>query len=155
MSTVVSLQLEKQPLTLLVGPDAPEVLQTSNFQLPGMMQVSRFDDGFLVRTGQDEFLLQSASPLLSSLPACWVYQRDDHMLALKGEYWQQVLAYVCHMDLSKVETDDWLMMSVAGVNCWALVTDKGLLLGCDPSVGEYLYHTLADTVQRVNEKFIK
>lgn len=151
----VALQVEQLPLTLLVGSDAPEVLEANGYDLPGLMQLARLPDGFLVRTGKDEFLLQSSKPLNANLASCWVYPREDQTFVLQGEYWREVMAYICHLDLGHVKTDDWLMMSVAGINAWARVLEDGLLLGCDPSLGEYLHHTLNETVNRVNEKFIK
>ncbi|MEJ2141399.1 MAG: hypothetical protein P8Y24_03425 [Gammaproteobacteria bacterium] len=151
----VALQVEQLPLTLLVGCDVPEVLQANGYDLPELMQVARLPDGFLVRTGKDEFLLQSSKPLVANLPSCWTYPRVDQAFVLQGEHWREVMAYICHMDMGQVKTDDWLMMSVAGVNAWARVLEEGLLLGCDPSLGEYLHHTLNETVNRVNEKFIK
>lgn len=149
----VSFQPEQNSLYLLTGPGAPGLLQDKGFSLPEMMQAIRLSEGFLARTGRDEFLLQSESPFTTELPDCWIYSRDDQVYNLQGEYWRAVMAYVCHMDLSRANTDDWLMLSVAGVSVWALVLDDGLRLGCDPSFAEYLQHTLTEVVNRVNEKF--
>lgn len=149
----VSVQVEALPITMLVGSDVPELLQASDYPVPGIMQVARLPGGFIARTGKDEFLLQTEKSFVCEKQACWCYSREDRTFILKGALWREVMAYICHMDLSEVNKDDWLMMSVAGVNTWALVIEEGLLMGCDPSLGEYVASTLNETVQRVNQKF--
>lgn len=151
---MLELSLENRELTLwqVLGPDAPAVMQTADVLIPDVMSAVSDTKGFIARTGVDEFIIQSNELTLPEKKHCWVYRRADCTLALQGEGWREVMAQVCHQDFSDIEKDDWLMLSAAGINIWCLGLSEGLLIGCDPSLGDYFSETLDEIVGEFNEK---
>lgn len=142
------LQLHEHPLPLwlLLGADSPARLTDLGLPLPDVMHTAKLADGFLARTGRDEFLLATEQPPEPVGAQCWRYRRGDRVLALRGPGWRAAMAQVCHMDLGGFGEGDWLFVSAAGISVWCLGLADGLLLGCDPSLGDYLQHTLAEVV---------
>lgn len=142
----VSLQSRVLPLWHLLGPGSPGAVQSAGLPLPEIMQARSLTDGFIARTGQEEFLIAATTPPTADGLCCWCYGRDDRVLALTGPDWRRVMAQVCHADLRGFVPDDWQLLAAAGVNLWCLGIDEGLLLGCDPSLGHYLQQTLTEVV---------
>jgi len=151
---MLELSLEKRELTLwqVLGPDAPVAMEAADVFIPDVMNAVSNAQGFIARTGVDEFIVQINELTLSEQKLCWVYRRADCTLALQGESWREVMAEVCHQDFSDVGKDDWLMLSAAGINIWCMGLSDGLLIGCDPSVGEYFSKTLKEIVGEINDK---
>lgn len=151
--TTLTLETRELSLWQLLGPDAPELLKSNGQFVPEVMQATATEAGFIARPGIDEFLIQTSQPPVTSegLGLCWLYSRADKMLALEGKGWLEVMAQVCHMDLSDIKKDDWVMLAAAGINVWCLGLEDGLLMGCDPSLGGYLSDTLNTIVCEINE----
>jgi len=149
--TDLTLETRKLSLWQLLGPDAPELLKSNSLDLPEVMQATATATGFIARPGFDEFLIQTSQPPVTPEGLCWLYSRADKMLALQGEGWTEVMAQVCHMDLSDIKKDDWVMVTAAGINVWCLGLEDGLLMGCDPSLGGYFSDTLNTIVCEINE----
>jgi hypothetical protein len=148
-----SLNLATHGLTLwqILGPDSPAAVQSAGLPMPDVMQAAALADGFVARTGREEFLIATAIPPRADDGAsCWCYARDDRVLALTGTGWRRVMAQICHLDLRGFGAGDWQMAAAAGVNVWCLGLEDGLLLGCDPSLGHYLQQTLAAVVNDLN-----
>lgn len=143
----VRLQPRAHPLWHLLGPGSPGAVQSAGLPLPEIMQAAALTDGFIARTGREEFLIAATTPPTADGLCCWCYGRDDRVLALTGPDWRRVMAQVCHADLRGFGPDDWQLLAAAGVNLWCLGIDEGLLLGCDPSLGHYLQQTLTEVVR--------
>jgi hypothetical protein len=143
-----ALTLATHPLTLwhLLGPDSLTAVQSAGLPMPDVMQAATLADGFVARTGREEFLIATAIPPRANGESCWCYARDDRVLALTGTDWRRVMAQLCHLDLRGFGAGDWQMAAAAGVNVWCLGLKDGLLLGCDPSLGHYLQQTLTQVV---------
>ncbi len=134
------------PLWLVLGADSPACIRDSGLPLPEVMRTAALANGFLARTGREEFLFATVQPPEPIGAHCWRYRRDDHVLALRGSGWRRVMAQVCHMDLTSFAASDWLFVSAAGISVWLFGLEDGLLIGCDPSLGNYLQHTLSEIV---------
>ena len=149
--TSITLETREVSLWQLLGPDAPELLQSNGQVLPEVMQATATETGFIARLSVDEFLIQTNQTPVISEGLCWLYSRADKMLALQGEGWLEVMAQVCHMDLNDIKKDDWVMVAAAGINVWCLGLEDGLLMGCDPSLGGYFSEILNTIVCEINE----
>lgn len=143
----VNLEARALPLWHILGPESPNAVQSAGLPLPEVMQAATLTDGFIARTGREEFLIATTTPPTANGTTCWCFGRDDRVLALSGPDWRDVMAQVCHMDLRNLGPGDWQMLAAAGVNLWCLGIDQGLLLGCDPSLGHYLQQTLTEVVR--------
>lgn len=145
---IQTLQINEHPLPLwlLLGADSPACVTEGGLPLPEVMRTAALVDGFLARTGREEFLLATERPPEPAGSQCWRYRRGDRVLALQGPDWRRVMGQICHMDLAGFGEGDWLFASVAGVGAWCLGLADGLLIGCDPSLGDYLNHTLTEIV---------
>ena len=148
----VSLESRELPLWQILGPDAPVLIEAENILFPEVMNAISTEQGFIARLGFDDFLIQAEELILSEKMLCWVYPRADRIVALQGEHWREVMAQVCHQDFSNVGKDHWLMVSAAGINIWCLGLSDGLLMGCDPSLGNYFSETLNEIICEINEK---
>ena len=146
------LSLEPRDIGLmhLLGPDAPELLEKAGLPLPPVMAVHMMDDGFIARTGQDEFLLHCPELSTEGQELAWSYARGDRVLALQGDAWREAMAQICHWDFSDFKEGEWQMLAAAGITIWCLGSGNGLLLGCDPSLGDYLQGTLTEIVNDLN-----
>lgn len=144
--SALQLQPHPLPLWLLLGADSADLLRQHGLPVPEPMHSVALADGFVTRTGRAEFLIASDQPPQPAGGLTWRYRRGDRVLALRGPGWRAVMAQVCHMDLSGFGPGDWLYLSAAGISVWCLGLEDGLLLGCDPSLGDYLQHTLTGIV---------
>jgi hypothetical protein len=147
---MLSLEARDIGLTQLLGPAAPELLEKSGLPLPAVMAVHVMDEGFIARTGQDEFLLHGSELSMAGQELAWSYPRGDRVLALQGDAWREAMAQICHWDFSGFSEGEWQMLAAAGITIWCLGSGNGLLLGCDPSLGDYLQETLQEIVSDLN-----
>jgi hypothetical protein len=144
--------LETRELTLwqLLGPGAPAALEDSGYVLPRVMAAVHHGSDLVARPGQDDFLLQAEGPPIAARAQCWIYPRGDRVLALRGARWREDMAQVCHLNFADVSGGDWRMLAAAGINIWCLGLADGLLIGCDPSLGDYFNTTLTSVVEQIN-----
>jgi hypothetical protein len=147
---MLSLEARDIELTQLLGPGAPSVLEEAGLPLPPVMTVHVMDEGFIARTGKDEFLIQGPDLSTAGRKLAWTYPRGDRVLALQGDAWREAMAQICHWDFSDFKEGEWQMLAAAGITIWCLGSGDGLLLGCDPSLGDYLQGTLAEIVNDLN-----
>ena len=108
----------------------------------------------VARTGVRECLLleresstgqTSQKTLENGAAVCFL--RSDRIFQLSGADRFVLLSYLCAHDLSKEASRQFCFVSMAGVSVWVGIgypDDGALLLGCDPSYGDYLAHTLND-----------
>ena len=143
----------------LVGPGAAEALARDGLPTPpGELEALPHEAGFVARTGAREYLVGHRlgwTPGESMPP--WCFERCDRVLRLQGESWCEVVSELCSHDMRRMGSGDWFMGSMAGVDAWLYVTgsdESGVLVGCDPSLGDYLRSVLdaviADRYQRFN-----
>ena len=137
---MLSLEARDIELTQLLGPGAPGLLEEAGLPLPPVMTVHVMDEGFIARTGKDEFLIQGPDLSTAGRELAWTYPRGDRVLALQGDAWREAMAQIC----------EWQMLAAASITIWCLGSGDGLLLGCDPSLGDYLQGTLAEIVNDLN-----
>lgn len=139
----------------IVGDGAEALVRDAGYPVPDAAQMAlSHNHGFVARTARDEFLVadeRAWQPAPSAPP--WCFRRSDQVVRLRGEGWASVLAALCPHDLRNVAPDTWIMATVAGVDVWLYSPDGasgGVLVGCDPSYGDYMRSTLqevaADTV---------
>lgn len=147
---MLSLETRDIRLTQLLGPGAPYLLEEAGLPLPPVMAVHGMDEGFIARTGKDEFLFHGPELPTGGHELAWSYPREDRVLALQGDAWREAMAQVCHWDFSRFNEGEWQMLAAAGITIWCLGLNNGLLLGCDPSLGDYLQETLAEIVNDLN-----
>ncbi|MGV6817237.1 MAG: hypothetical protein ACWA44_08230 [Thiotrichales bacterium] len=147
---MIELRTLKIPLRHIVGTAASHLLEQHFSLLPEKMSVTLLDDGFIARPGPNEYLISNTQPFSSQLDDAWVFDRADTLLSLSGGSWQKAMTHICHMDMSAVLEGDWLVVTGAGINLWCIGQDNGLLIGCDPSLGNYFTHTLKEIVDELN-----
>lgn len=159
MSTVVT---EETMLSIhqILGAGATQALEQEGLPVPeNELEAKAFEAGFLARTGKSEYLVASRTrrTLPASIPP-WQFARSDRIFRLQGKGWCDVMAELCPLDLRRMEAEDWLMTTMAGVDVWLFASpdsEGGVLIGCDPSLGEYLkttlYEVVAEHEQSVNQ----
>lgn len=147
---MIELKPLNLPLLHIVGSAASRLLEPQSSHLPEKMAVTLLDDGFIARPGKNEYLISTRQPISSQLDDTWVFDRADTLLSLSGDNWQKAMTHICHMDMSAVGEGDWLVVSGAGINLWCIGQKNGLLIGCDPSLGNYFTHTLEEIVDELN-----
>lgn len=124
---------------LLTGPDSLPALGAAGLPTPEAVLSATAEQGALVaRTGQDEYLLYL--PAGQTAPDYeWCFTRSEKILAVTGEGWIELMAQLCQFDFRQMACGDWLMASVAGVNCWLYREATGaLLIGFDRGYDHYL-----------------
>ena len=125
---------------LLTGPGSKAVLAAAGLPLPEAVLSAEERPGALVaRTGRDEYMAM----LAGTLPAPqgeWCFRRYDCVFELTGGNWIAFMAHLCQYDFRQLQRGNWLMTSVAGVNCWLYheIESGSLLIGADPSYRHYL-----------------
>ncbi|MFA9459546.1 hypothetical protein [Thiohalorhabdus methylotrophus] len=155
------LVLESLPhaaLREVVGPGAERVLRMAGWPQPDAELTALSNErGLVARTGVNGYLLlrwDGEEPGLgkgASPP--WVLTRSDRALWLLGDDPAGVLREVCEHDFRGFPLDGWLMTEVAGVAAWCArprSRPEGLLLGCDPSHGDYFRNTLQGVIDDRN-----
>jgi sarcosine oxidase, subunit gamma len=113
----------------------------------------------IARLGHTEFFLDAADGSLAQVESSLrdesgVYPvlRADAAFLLGGAHATQALAEVCNVDFAaqRLAAKPVLMTLMAGVGVLVLPqsTDQGLVyrIWCDPSLGSYLWETLAEVV---------
>jgi hypothetical protein len=79
----------------------------------------------------------------------WIFPRQDHIFALEGPGWRELLLAVCAYEFEQNRGGDFVMTYMAGAGCWfALPHINGdpVIVGCDPSYSRYLKSTIADVL---------
>ncbi|KEA64167.1 Sarcosine oxidase gamma subunit [Marinobacterium lacunae] len=133
---------------LLTGPGSADALSAAGLPLPqAQLSAAASAEALVARTGSDEYMAFIGAG--AQQPAHeWCFPRADSVLALKGEGWIALMAQVCQYDFRRMQPGDWLMTSVAGVNCWLYHEINGaLLIGFDSGYDHYmneLFHTLVN-----------
>lgn len=136
---------------LLTGPESAAALTAAGLPQPEAQLSALEADGTLVaRTGSDEYM--AYLPGGQKAPVCdWSFPRADRIFALRGEGWVDLMAQVCQFDFRKMQPGDWLMASVAGVNCWLYrqLDVDALLIGFDAGYEHYMSETFSTLVSEL------
>ncbi len=159
MSTRVTEE-HRLALHQLVGPGAGEALAGMGLPQPaGELEALPNGTGFVARTGAREYLVAHGVGWApdNTMPP-WCFERCDRLLRLQGKSWCEVMSELCTHDMRRMRPGDWFMGSAGGVDVWIYAQgddeDGGVLIGCDPSLGNYLRRVLdaviADRYQRFN-----
>lgn len=139
---------------LLTGPESADALSAAGLPLPeAQLSAEEAGEALVARTGSDEYL--AFLPKGQNAPACaWCFPRADRILAVQGEGWIELMAQLCQFDFRKMQPGDWLMASVAGVNCWLYREQSGnaLLIGFDAGFDHYLSDVFNTLVSELGGK---
>ena len=109
--------------------------------------------GFLARLGDREFYIFGPAgtlPKKGSYGAeTYVFQRSDAVFSFDGDGYLAFLRELCAYDFATSEPDEFILANLAGVSCWFRVPPKHstqILMGCDPSYGNYMNETLTEVL---------
>ena len=109
---------------------------------------------FLARLGDREFYVFGPAGTLprkvSYGPETYVFQRSDAVFAFDGDGYLAFLCELCAYDFSISERDEFILTNLAGVSCWIRMPPKSstqVLMGCDPSYGNYMNETLTEVLR--------
>jgi glycine cleavage system aminomethyltransferase T len=147
------------PTWLLKGHGAESWLASRVTNVPANIYDTTLVDGGarLIRTGADEFLIESTSGVQHSLhqelltdgdlPNDFLaFERGDAIFCLTGASARMVLAQTCGISWDDVKSDTLVMTRVAGVSCAIRPTSIGNLAGyvirVDPTYAVYLWEQL-------------
>lgn len=144
---MIALQLNETERAsyLLTGPESSEALASAGLPVPEQMLSAEERSGALVaRTGRDEYMAMLKAGVTAPQSE-WCFRRYDSVFELKGEGWVEMMAHLCQYDFRQLKPGDWLMTSVAGVNCWLYheIESGSLLIGADPGYRHYLNETFS------------
>ena len=160
--------IHREPAALLQirGSGSLAALAAMNLEVPdawftygstASLDPQRLD--FVARLGSRECLLycdqdeQLANRIAATVVAdTFVFPRDDTVLAIAGERWEEMMLQICSFDLGSSQPPQFVMASAAGISIWMRIPAAGepLLVGCDPSYGDYLVSTLEQIIQEFN-----
>ncbi|MBS99873.1 MAG: hypothetical protein CMI01_14500 [Oceanospirillaceae bacterium] len=139
---------------LLTGPASAEALAGSGLPQPQSQLTALEMTGALVaRTGKDEYM--AFLPAGQQLSGCeWCFPRNDRILVVQGEGWIELMLQLCQFDFRKMQPGDWLMASVAGVNCWLYREQQSgaLMIGFDAGYDHYLSEIFSTLVRELGGK---
>ena len=144
------------PLLEAKGPGARAWLAARNFPVPDAIYegTSTSEEGWITRTGSEEFLLRGApgsklSELAGSEPAgeVLITSRQDAIFLVAGSRIGELMAQTCGLDYTSLPRERTHLSRVAGVSC-GLVKDQlrrmpVCWLWLDPSYALYLWEQLA------------
>jgi len=152
------------PFLEFKGPGAADWLSANGLSVPAEIYQgnSTASDGWLTRTGADEFLLRGSSDNQSpELPVDLldgIYQQDllitrrqDALLLLAGQRINQLIGQTCGLDYDQLASRETVFTRVAAVSCGLLkdqLTDYPVCwLWIDPSQALYLWHELVQIIE--------
>lgn len=152
------------PFIEFKGPGAADWLAANGFSVPAEIYQgnSTTSDGWLTRTGSDEFLLRGSTdnqPL--GLPVdlvTGIYQQDllitkkqDALLLLTGQRINQLMGQTCGLDYDQLASRETVFTRVAAANCGLLKEQLADYPVCwlwiDPSQALYLWHELVQIIE--------
>lgn len=144
----MSIQLERhslEHLMVLRGKNLSGLLQNLEGSVPSLFHYQKLDNkGFIANLGAEEFLINHAGFNRDQLePQQYAFQRGDVVISISGK-WQELLSEVCIYDFRQARPGEFLMVLIAGVSVWMLIPEatEALIIGCDPTYGDYLFETL-------------
>lgn len=155
------------PLLEAKGPGAAAWLAARNFSVPGAIYegTSTGEEGWITRTGSEEFLLRGApgselSELTGSEPAgeVLITRRQDAIFLVAGSRIGELMAQTCGLDYDSLPHERTHLSRVAGVSC-GLVKDqlRGMpvcWLWLDSSYALYLWEQLAQIIGDLEGKIV-
>ena len=113
--------------------------------------------GFLARLGDREFYIFGPVGTLPDKKTfgtdTFVFPRSDAVFFLNGNASAAFLCELCAYDFSTSEPEEFILANMAGVSCWfrmSAAQPMQVLMGCDPSYGDYI----ADTLTRTLSEFL-
>ena len=136
------------------GPGAEATLAEAFGNVPaGWFRYTEIPDGFLARLGVREFYIfgrpgTSVSAGLS-VENVYCFPRNDAVFAIRGHRRIDFLRELCAFDFAASGGDELILANMAGVSCWfkmPATDDADLLVGSDPSYGDYMADTLNCTL---------
>lgn len=111
------------------------------------------DGGFLARLGNREFYIYGPAGIRPDKKTfgtnTFVFPRSDAVFSLDGNDYAAFLRELCAYDFAASEPDEFILANMAGVSCWFRMPpaqSTPLLMGCDPSYGDYMTETLTRTL---------
>lgn len=109
---------------------------------------------FLARLGDREFYVFGPAGTLPGTASygleTYVFQRSDAVFSFDGDGYLAFLRELCAYDFATSEPDEFILANLAGVSCWIRVPPKRstqVLMGCDPSYGNYMDETLTEVLR--------
>lgn len=152
------------PFLKFKGPGAANWLSANSLPVPAEIYQgnSTACNGWLTRTGSDEFLLRGSTdqqqPALSEELTTGIYQqelliteRQDALLLLTGQRINQLLGQTCGLDYDQLASRETVFTRVAAVNCGLLKEQLADYPVCwlwiDPSQALYLWHELVQIIE--------
>ena len=109
--------------------------------------------GFLARLGDREFYIFGPAGTLPDKTnygaSTYIFSRSDVVFSLEGEGYDAFLRELSAYDFAVSEPDEFILANMAGVSCWFRMPpahSAQVLLGCDPSYGDYMTDTLTRTL---------
>lgn len=102
------------------------------------------ENEFIAKLGNEEYLLNIQNFSVDLLESQqYAFQRGDAVYELSGN-WIALMSEVCIYDFRQAVPGEFLMVLVAGISVWILVPEPNgnLIVGCDPTLEEYLENTL-------------
>jgi sarcosine oxidase subunit gamma len=156
------VELSGLPMLGLKGGGTEAWLAEQGIEAPSAIYAaSRLgSDGYLLRLGTNEFMLQDAvggsavSRLHASLqplpPGVYLVPHEDAVFEIAGGDAKRVFAQTCGIDFRTIPAGRVIYSRVAGVNCGILPEESpgGMRyrIWLDPSYADYLWETLVTIV---------
>ena len=137
------------------GPGAVEDLGCWYGDLPSRWfhYKSQGESGFLARLGGREFYIFGPAGTLPDKTnygaSTYIFSRSDVVFSLEGDGYDAFLRELSAYDFAVSEPDEFILANMAGVSCWFRMPpahSAQVLLGCDPSYGDYMTDTLTRTL---------
>ena len=152
------------PLIEFKGPGAADWLSANGLSVPAEIYQgnSTTSDGWLTRTGSDEFLLRGSTDNRSTgLPLnlpdnryqqdLLITTRQDALLLLTGQRINQLMGQTCGLDYDQLPSRETVFTRVAAVSCGLLKDQLADYPVCwlwiDPSQALYLWHELVQIIE--------
>lgn len=111
------------------------------------------EGGFLARLGNREFYIFGPAGTLPGRQTfgadTYAFARSDAVFSLDGDGSAAFLRELCAYDFAASEPDEFILANLAGVSCWFRIPpaeSTQVLMGCDPSYGDYMTDTLTRTL---------
>jgi len=152
------------------GNGAPEWLRTHGVDMPETIYDTKRlqDGGWVVRTAQDEYLVESGPPCVTVPalsrelgPGCEGVvrlERQEATLLLTGDRAVEVLAQTCAIDLRSSPKDRLILTRAAGASCgilpWMREEIPVYHIWVDNSYAVYLWETLENIVEELGGRVI-
>lgn len=155
------------PMLEVKGPGAADWLQAQDLPVPARIYAGDVigENGWITRTGREEYLLRGAvGSQLSDLAedvADGVYRhgvlissRQDALFLLTGQRIGELMAQSCGLDYAAITPRQTVLSRVAAVSCGLLkdqMEDNPVCwLWLDPSHGLYLWEQLVQIIQELD-----